>query len=98
MESKAHAAGVLVFGILLLLVLSALPTAMAGGLGPPPKPSSRAIPAAANSAAGSPAGGIALGNVQHTSGSVSSSPYQVTISGFDAGTQSLLVVGISSNN
>ena len=44
--------------------------------------------------------GIALGNVQSTSGTVSIPPYQITLSNFNAGTASnqLLVVGISANN
>ncbi len=44
--------------------------------------------------------GITLNNVKTTSGTVSSSPYQITLSNFNAGTgtNSLLVVGISANN
>ncbi|MGI0094609.1 MAG: fibronectin type III domain-containing protein, partial [Nitrosotalea sp.] len=43
---------------------------------------------------------IVLNNVQTTSKTVSSSPYQITISNFNAatGTNRLLVVGISANN
>jgi hypothetical protein len=45
-------------------------------------------------------GAIALNDVQSTSATVSSSPYQVTIAGFNAGTGSnrLLVVGVSAND
>jgi len=44
--------------------------------------------------------GIVLSNVQSTSGTVSSSPYQVTLSTFNAGTgaNGLLVVGVEANN
>ena len=43
---------------------------------------------------------IVLNNIQKTSGTVSSSPYQSTISNFNAGTGTnrLLVVGVSANN
>lgn len=49
--------------------------------------------------AASAAGGITLNNVQSTSGTVSSSPYQITISSFNAGTGSnqLLVVGVEAD-
>ena len=72
---------------------------MAGGPGPL-KSDSPVIPKAATYAAAAPSGGVALGSVQHTSGTASSSPHQITLSGFSAGTLSsgLLVVGISSNN
>lgn len=44
--------------------------------------------------------GITLNNIQKTSGTVSSSPYQITLSNFNVGTGSnnLLAVGISANN
>ncbi|MGI0007304.1 MAG: hypothetical protein ACREAR_04830, partial [Nitrosotalea sp.] len=44
--------------------------------------------------------GITLNNVQSTSGTVSSSPYQITLANFNAGTGNnrLLVVGVSANN
>src|SRR5205085_650807 len=43
---------------------------------------------------------IVLNGVQSTSGTVSSSPYQITLSNFNAGTGSdrLLVVGVEANN
>lgn len=45
-------------------------------------------------------GSITLNNVQSTSGTLSSSPYQITISNFNAGTGTnrLLVVGVEANN
>ena len=45
-------------------------------------------------------GSIVLNNVKSTSGTVSSSPYQLTISSFNAGagTNRLLVVGVEANN
>jgi len=48
----------------------------------------------------STATGIVLNGVQATSGTVSASPYQLTISNFNAGTGTnrLLVVGVSANN
>jgi hypothetical protein len=47
-----------------------------------------------------PTTGIALNNTQSTSGTVSSSPYQLTLSSFNVGTRSdrLLVVGVSANS
>jgi len=91
---------VLVFAMLLMLILSAVPAAMAGGLETTPKPDSLIAHGSAAPAAATPSGSIVQGSVQQTSGTVSSSPYQVTISGFTAGTQGgrLLVVGISANN
>ncbi|MDE1862851.1 MAG: fibronectin type III domain-containing protein, partial [Thaumarchaeota archaeon] len=46
------------------------------------------------------ASSIVLGSTQSTSGTVSSSPYQLTISNFNVGTGTdrLLVVGVSANN
>lgn len=46
------------------------------------------------------AAGISLGNVQSTSGTATSSPYQITLSNFNAGTGTnrLLVVGVGANN
>ena len=56
--------------------------------------------ASATTNSGSTSGSIVLNNVKTTSGTVSSAPYQITLSNFNAGTGSnqLLVVGISANN
>jgi len=47
-----------------------------------------------------PPTGIVLNNIQSTSGTISASPYQITLANFNAGTGSnqLLVVGVSANN
>ncbi|MDE2589937.1 MAG: fibronectin type III domain-containing protein, partial [Patescibacteria group bacterium] len=52
------------------------------------------------SGGGTTGGNIVLNNVQSTSGTLSSSPHQITISNFNAGTGNnrLLVVGVSANN
>ena len=54
----------------------------------------------ANATPTAPVTGIRLNSIQTTSGTVSSSPYQLTLSNFNAGTSSnnLLVVGVSANN
>lgn len=56
--------------------------------------------ASATTQATSTAKAIVLNNVQATSDTVSSSPYQITLSNFNAGTGSnrLLVVGVEANN
>ena len=47
-----------------------------------------------------PPTGIVLNNIQSTSGTVSSSPYQITLANFNSGasTNRLLVVGVEANN
>ena len=53
-----------------------------------------------NTATAAASGSIILNNVKSTSGTVSTSPYQITISNFNAGTGTnrLLVVGVDANN
>jgi len=54
----------------------------------------------ASAATASPNGGISMGGVQSTSGTLSSSPYQLTVPSFSIGSgpDRLLLVGISANN
>lgn len=61
-------------------------------------PASNEASATVQSSGGKP-GGIVLEKVATTSGTVSSSPYQLTISGFSSSSNSdLLLVGVSANN
>src|SRR5437879_5653850 len=75
----------LCFSALVFAIMLVLATGIANG------PSVTGVHAATN---------VVLNGVQATSGAVSSSPYQFTLSGFNAGTGAdrLLVVGVSANN
>ena len=62
-------------------------------------PASNEANATPTSSGGGSTGGIVLNNVKVTSGTVSASPYQFTISGFSSSTNTdLLVVGVSANS
>ena len=63
-------------------------------------PSNTASATTNSSGGGSTSNSIVLNNVQSTSGTASLSPYQFTLSNFNVGTGSdlLLVVGVSANN
>ena len=62
--------------------------------------SSSTGPTSTSTSTATPGNGIALTATAHASGTLSSSPYQVALGGFDAGSgqDRLLLVGVSANN
>ena len=91
MKGGRLASNPLVFATFFLMALSGVPLAI-------DSPTSEAASPAA--APNSSAPGISLSGVQATSGTVSSTPYQIVLSSFNAGAGSdrLLVVGVEAND